>query len=402
MSAEWSNYKGTWGKSVHMDIHVRLTDSIGSVSDLDWDACLSDTDGGDDHPFLSHRFLSILEDSGAVGGNTGWMPKYLTMTDPVGRLLLAVPLFLKTNSFGDFAPEQHWVEGYDRTGRRYYPKLQLCAPFMPVAGPRLLVRAGGPASLAGQAIGVVMDIAQRNDLSGVHATYTNESQLRLFEAAGWLPRMGMQYHWHNRGYRHFDDFLAGLLARKRCAIRRERRVIANSGLDIRILTGPDLKPEHWAVFARFYADTFRRKQTHPHLPPDFFNHLGERMADRAVLIMARDGTRWVGGALHILGRDTLYTRSWGAEPGHPLLHFELARYRAIDFAIAHGLSRVEAGEGGDYKIARGYLPVRTSFAHYFTHPGMLRAVAGNLTGTLPALERQIVQSAAQSPYRTAS
>ncbi|MFV3073395.1 GNAT family N-acetyltransferase [Niveispirillum fermenti] len=380
---------------------IRLVDAIGAVGAQEWDACLAGSPGGDDNPFLSHRFLSILEQSGSVGGDTGWDPRHLTVRDAAGLLLAVMPLYLKYHSYGEYVFDHGWADAFERAGGRYYPKLQSSVPFTPVTGPRLLVRAGAPPGLPATLIRALEGIAGESGLSGVHVTFAAPADVDCFRRAGWLLRLGTQFHWENRGYRGFDDFLASLSSRKRKAVRKERQAVAYSGVELLTLTGGDLREEHWAAFDRLYRATSDRKWGQPYLTRDFFLRLGADMADNAVLVMAREGGRWIGGALNLMGARTLYGRNWGGVGDHPFLHFEACYYRAIDFAIDHGLSRVEGGAQGEHKIQRGYLPVETWSAHYLVHPGLRRAVADFLAREREAMGDHIADLAAAGPYRRA-
>lgn len=383
----------------HSALQIDLVDRIADIPAADWDECLVGTAGGTDNPFLRHVFLNALEISGSVGGDTGWEPKHLRARDAQGRLLAVMPLYLKSHSYGEYVFDQRWADAFERAGGQYYPKLQACVPFTPVTGPRLLCRADAPAGVADAMIGMVRRLADANDLSGVHVTFPDQATHDRLVAAGWLSRIGTQYHWENRGYRHFDDFLAAFSSRKRKAVRKERQVVADSGVELLTLTGADLKEEHWAAFDRLYRATSDRKWGFPYLTKDFFFRLGEGMADQVVLVLARDGTRWVGGALNLLGETTLYGRNWGGAGDYPFLHFEACYYRAIDFAIERGLTRVEAGAQGEHKIQRGYLPVKTWSAHYLAHPGLHRAVADVLERERSAMEAQIAELSLECPYR---
>lgn len=381
------------------NIAIDLVDDIRTIAASDWDACLLDTPGGGDNPFLRHAFLAALERSGSVGGDTGWDPRHIMVRDAAGRLLGVAPLYVKYHSYGEYVFDHGWADALDRAGGRYYPKLQCSVPFTPVTGPRLLVRGDAPAGIHDTLIATLSGLARRNDLSGTHVTFPTQADHERLVAAGWLSRIGTQYHWDNRDYRDFDDFLAEFSSRKRKMVRKERQAVADSGLELRTLTGGDIREEHWDAFDRLYRSTSDRKWGSPYLTREFFFHLGEVMADRVVLVMARDGARWVGGALNLLGQSTLYGRNWGGAGEYPFLHFEACYYRAIDFAIEHGLSKVEAGAQGEHKIQRGYLPVKTFSAHYIAHRGLRRAVADFLAGERAAMDEHIAGLMVESPYR---
>ncbi|MBB5987825.1 GNAT family N-acetyltransferase [Sphingobium lignivorans] len=365
---------------------IHLHDSVAAIDGSAWDAC-----AGDDNPFVSHDFLAILEESGSVGPGTGWSPAPLGVYDEAGGLIAAAPAYLKSHSQGEYVFDHGWADAWERAGGHYYPKLQIASPFSPVPGPRLLLRdgEGGAALIAG--IEAVID---QNGLSSAHATFITEDQRALFRSAGWLIRQGTQFHWTNDGYGSFEDFLAVLSSRHRKDMRKERAK-AQAGLEIVHLTGSDLQERHWDDFWRFYQDTGSRKWGHPYLTRRFFSLLGERMAQKVLLMFAlRDGVP-IAGALNLIGSDTLYGRYWGCTQDVPFLHFELCYYQAIDAAIARGLSRVEAGAQGEHKLSRGYRPVATWSAHYIPDPGFRRAVADYvereammLNGDMPLLEER--------------
>ena len=346
---------------------------LAGVSALDpgaWDT-LAGCAEGLGNPFMTHGFLSALEDSGSVGPGTGWAPAPIVIQDEDGGLQAALPAYLKSHSQGEYVFDHSWADAWARAGGRYYPKLQIAAPFTPATGPRLLLRDD---SLALPLLRAAETLCRNNGFSSAHATFIAPEQLPLFEQAGWLLRSDIQFHWNNRGYGDFGDFLAELSSRKRRAIRKEREA-ACAGLDIRTLTGPDIQPEHWDAFWVFYQDTGRRKWGQPYLTREAFTLLAERLADRLLLILAFEDGVPVAGALNLLGADTLYGRYWGCTVEKPFLHFELCYYRAMDEAIARGLSRVEAGAQGGHKLLRGYEPVQTWSAHWLADSGFREAVA---------------------------
>ncbi len=347
-------------------ITARISDGVTAIPAADWDAC-----AGMANPFVGHAFLSILEESGSVGRGTGWQPLPVIVDGADGSPAAIAPAYAKSHSQGEYVFDHGWADAWERAGGNYYPKLQVAAPFTPAPGPRLLLR---DADVAPALIGALEAVTDNNNLSSAHATFVAPDQVELFEAAGWLIRTGTQFHWHNDGYASFDDFLAALSSRKRKAIRRERAK-AVEGLTIRHLTGADLTEAHWDAFWTFYQDTGSRKWGHPYLTRAFFSLLGERMADRTLLILAERDGRPIAGALNLIGADTLYGRYWGCSEDVPFLHFELCYYQAIDAAIARGLATVEAGAQGEHKLARGYVPVSTFSAHYIPDRNFRRAIA---------------------------
>ena len=351
-------------------VTLRLVSSLAEVPAADWDRC-----AGSGNPFLSHAFLQALEESGSVSAETGWLPQHLVLEDESGRLVGAVPLYLKSHSAGEYVFDHGWADAYERAGGRYYPKLLAAVPFTPVPGPRLLVAPDAPEGTRSTLIAGLEKALEVHGASSLHITFPEEADWQALGAAGWLQRIGHQYHWHNEGYGSFDDFLAALNSRKRKAIRKERREVAESGVRLLNVTGSELTEAHWDAFFEFYMDTGSRKWGRPYLNREFFSLIGERMADRILLVMAEEDGRFVGGALNLIGSDALYGRNWGCLEHVKFLHFEACYYRAIDFAIERGLARVEAGAQGEHKVQRGYLPVATYSAHLIADPALSAPVA---------------------------
>ena len=347
-------------------VTARIADGICSIQPADWDAC-----AGTGNPFVSHQFLSILEESGSATAETGWQPIPIVIDGADGRPAAIAPAYGKSHSQGEYVFDHGWADAWERAGGRYYPKLQVAVPFTPAPGPRLLLR---DESLAAALIASIEAVTDRHNLSSAHASFIAPDQLPLFEAAGWLIRAGTQFHWHNRDYRGFDDFLGDLASRKRKAIRKERAG-AVEGLTIRHVTGSAITEADWDAFWVFYQDTGSRKWGRPYLTRAFFSLLGERMADSVLLILAERDGRPIAGALNLIGADTLYGRYWGCVEEVPFLHFELCYYQAIDAAIERGLRTVEAGAQGEHKLARGYVPVPTWSAHYIPDLNFRKAVA---------------------------
>jgi hypothetical protein len=349
---------------------VRVVEDLSTVSAAAWDAC-----AGADNPFVCHAFLQALEESGSATRETGWLPQHVIIEDDTKRILGAVPMYLKSHSYGEYIFDHGWASGYERAGGHYYPKLLAGVPFTPATGPRLLLPPAADPEIRDTLIAAMVEIAKARKVSSLHVNFAPEAEWQLLGEAGFVQRIGRQFHWENDGYKSFDDFLEALNSRKRKQIRRERRDSLEGGIEIETLTGDALKPAHWDVFFRFYMSTSDRKWGSAYLTREFFTLLHQRMADKVVLIMARKGERWIGGALNLLGSDTLFGRNWGCNGDHPFLHFEVCYYRALDFAIAHGLKRVEAGAQGQHKIQRGYLPSPIYSAHWIRDPGFERAVA---------------------------
>jgi len=371
-------------------IVARLAEGVASFPAADWDRCAS---GGD--PFLSHAFLSALEDSGSATARTGWRPLPIAIDGPDGRPDALMPTYVKSHSLGEYVFDHGWADAFERAGGAYYPKLQIAVPFTPVPGKRLLTR---ESKLAGALIAAAERVVAAHGLSSAHATFIDPAELPLFEQAGWLIRTDSQFHWLNEGFARFDDFLASLSSRKRKMIRRER-ALAVEGLDIVQLSGDDIEETHWDAFWAFYQDTGARKWGRPYLTRRFFSLLGERLADRILLVLALRGGRPIAGALNLIGDEALYGRYWGALEEVPYLHFELCYYQAIDAAIARGLQRVEAGAQGAHKLARGYRPVTTWSAHHIADPGLRRAVATFLGSERRAVEREIAALEEFTPFR---
>ena len=371
-------------------IVARLAPGVGSFAAADWDGC-----AGRDDPFLSHAFLSALEDSGSVGRGSGWQPLPIAIDGPDGRADAVMPAYLKMHSLGEYVFDHGWADAWERAGGDYYPKLQIAVPFTPVPGRRLLARV--PA-LAPALIAAAERVVAAHGLSSAHATFVAEEELAPFRDAGWLIRADSQFHWLNEDYRSFEDFLAALSSRKRKAIRKERAAAAE-GLEILHLTGEALSEGHWDAFWTFYQDTGSRKWGRPYLTRRFFSLLGERLGDRVLLILAlRDGAP-IAGALNLIGADALYGRYWGCAREVPGLHFELCYYQAIEAAIARGLKRVEAGAQGGHKLARGYRPLPTWSAHFIADAGFRRAVAEFLVAERRAVAGEISALARMTPFR---
>jgi predicted N-acyltransferase len=371
-------------------IVARVGDGVGSFAAEDWDRC-----AGTDDPFLSHAFLSALEESGSATAETGWRPLPIAIDGPDARPDALLPAWLKSHSQGEYVFDHGWADAFQRAGGTYYPKLQIAVPFTPVPGRRLLAR--NPA-LAPALIAAAERLVDANGLSSAHATFIDETEVAIFEAAGWLIRVDSQFHWLNHGYADFDAFLAALSSRKRKAIRKERAA-AQERLEIVHLSGAALRERHWDAFWAFYQDTGVRKWGRPYLTRAFFSLLGERLADRVLLILAcRDGLP-IAGALNLIGSQALYGRYWGCVEDVPFLHFELCYYQAIEAAIARGLKRVEAGAQGAHKLARGYRAVPTWSAHYIADPGFRAAVADFLRRERPAVAHEIAALDEMAPFR---
>jgi predicted N-acyltransferase len=380
------------GEPITLSVHG----AIKEISAEAWDAC-----AGDINPTVSHAFLNLLEESGSATARAGWAPQHLAFGGADGRLLGAVPMYLKSHSYGEYVFDWGWADAYERSGGRYYPKLLCAVPFTPVPGPRLLVAPGAPTATRGHLIAGMVELARQRKLSSLHVNFPDTGDFEAFGEAGFLPRIGQQFHWANDGYRDFDDYLAALNSRKRKAVKKERREALAGGIEIDMLTGSDLTERVWDAFYRLYLGTTDRKWGSSYLTRKFFSLLGERMPDKVVLFMARRGSDYIAGAFNILGRDTIYGRNWGAHREYRFLHFECCYYQAIEFGIQRGLQRVEAGAQGTHKLQRGYLPVPTYSAHWIPDPNFRRAVAAFLARERDMVEQKIEHLAEFSPFRQA-
>ncbi|HKS88456.1 MAG TPA: GNAT family N-acetyltransferase [Stellaceae bacterium] len=375
-------------------ITLRLHGKIEEIAPEAWDSC-----AGDVNPTLSHVFLNALEESGSATKRAGWAPQHLTFADPGGKVIGAAPMYLKSHSYGEYVFDWGWADAYERAGGRYYPKLLCGVPFTPVPGPRLLLAPNAPAETRSQLIAGMVELARQRQLSSLHITFPEAEDFAAFEEAGFLTRIGQQFHWTNAGYRDFDDYLAALNSRKRKAVKKERREAMAGGVEIDMLTGADLTERAWDAFYQLYLGTSDRKWGAAYLTRRFFSLIGERMPDKVVLFMARRGKDYIAGAFNLLGRETIYGRNWGAHREYRFLHFECCYYRAIEFAIDRGLKRVEAGAQGPHKLQRGYLPVPTFSAHWIPDPNFRRAVAAFLARERDMVERKIEHLAEFSPFR---
>ncbi len=361
-------------------LHIRTIEHIGAVPAGEWDACANPAGQPPGHeipanPFLSHAFLQALEKSGSAAAGTGWAPRHIVLETPEGKLLGAIPMYLKSHSYGEYVFDHAWADAYHRAGGDYYPKLQVSVPFTPAPGRRILIRPDADAARRRDLlIRGSIEIADRLGVSSLHYTFLQKDEWEALGASGFLQRTDYQFHWLNQGYQNFEDFLSSLNSRKRKQIRKERREALANGVDVAILTGGDIKERHWDAFYRFYLSTGRSKWGQPYLNREFFSLIGAAMADKIALVMcSRDG-RPIAGAINFIGGDALFGRNWGCIEEHPFLHFEACYYQAIEFAIARGLRRVEAGAQGAHKLARGYLPNLTYSAHWIKDRGFRDAV----------------------------
>jgi uncharacterized protein len=381
-------------------VTLTFLDNFAQIAPDSWDAMAGDghiADGKSARPidpFTTHRFLAALDASRSVGVGTGWQTQALILD--IGGARAAMPIYAKGHSQGEYIFDHGWAQAYERAGGRYYPKLQCAVPFTPATGRRFL----GPADLRKPLLDAAIDLTEQNQLSSLHITFCAEDEaLELAGHRGTLHRVTQQFHWENRGYGCFDDFLADLSSRKRKMIRKEREVAQSRGLTIRALTGDQILPQYWDAFWQFYQDTGARKWGTPYLTRRFFDIAHETLRNDMLLVLAFDGEVPIAGALNFIGRETLFGRYWGCIADHPCLHFELCYYQAIDWAIANGLSRVEAGAQGEHKLARGYLPVAVHSLHYLPDPAFRDAVARYLVAERRAVDEEIDVLTAYGPFR---
>ena len=404
------------------ELRISVAETIDAVEAGEWDACANPLAGGGIakgergagcgrqaadpsaeevyNPFISHAFLTALEQSNSVGPRTGWQPRHVLARTADGTLVAAAPCYLKSHSRGEYVFDHGWAEAYARAGGSYYPKLQVAVPFTPATGRRLLVRdTANSESIARALASGLVEICKICGASGVHVTFAPEAQFRLLGELGYLQRTDQQFHWENRGFATFDEFLGALTARKRKTIRRERHDALANGIIVHWLTGNDLTEEIWDAFFQFYMETGSRKWGRPYLTRPFYSLVGQSMRQHIVLIMAKRAGRWIAGAINFVGSHSLFGRHWGAIEHHPFLHFELCYYQAIDYAITHKLLRVEAGAQGEHKIARGYLPSMTYSAHYIADPALRRGIAEYLARERAHVAAAGAELATFAPFR---
>ena len=370
------------------EIIAKIASGVSGLNARAWDRL---TDGAD--PFVSHAFLAALEESKSVGKGTGWTPAPILVEDDADHLVAAAPAYLKTHSQGEYVFDHGWAEAWQRAGGDYYPKLQVAVPFTPVPGPRLL------GSRPQQLLTAIEAVTVQNQISSAHITFIDDAAAAECERRGWLIRHGVQYQWFNRGYSNFGDFLAALRHSRRKTIRKERRE-AQEGLEIRALRGREIGAAEWDAMWGFYQDTGSRKWGRPYLTREFFDLLGERLGEAVVLFLACRGSTPVAGALNFVGRETLYGRYWGTIDEVPFLHFELCYYRAVEWAIDHGLKAVQAGAQGEHKVARGYEPVITRSAHFIPNRSFRDAVAEFLEAERQGVATEVEWLRRDLPYRS--
>ena len=374
-------------------LNLHIGTEMAAIDAAEWDAL-----AGSANPFISHAFLQALEKGGAVGGDSGWDPMHLLLRSDDGQLLGAMPNYLKHHSYGEYIFDHGWANAFERAGGAYYPKLLAAVPFTPATGPRFLVRDNRTDLKTALAKGMET-LVEKYQLSSAHINFLPSDDAHQLAAAGWLDRASVQFHWHNQNYADFDDFLDHLSSRKRKNIRKERASITKAGVTMLRLTGAAITQDHIDAFFRFYMSTIDRKWGGAYLTHEVFTQLGKTMADRMLLVMAEYDGNIIGGALNFIGDDALYGRNWGADIDIPNLHFEACYYQAIDFAIEHGLARVEAGAQGFHKVQRGYLPVTTHSVHWIAHDGFRDAVARFLDAEKRGVEAEKNHITMTSPFK---
>ena len=383
-------------------ISIKVVKSISELDREEWNSCaiFYSADGLDkiEDPFISYDFLDALEKSKSVGENTGWLPYHLAAIRK-NKLIGAVPLYLKSNSQGEYIFDYNWAHAFERAGGRYYPKLQISVPFTPVTGRRLLVSKNAPSHTASLLLQSAIELCEKNKLSSLHTTFCSKQDFELGQKLGMLGRVSQQFHWLNNGYGNFGDFLNALSSRKRKNINKERLKANNFGGEIEILTGSEIKKDHWNYFWKFYQDTGIKKWGTPYLTRQFFDQIHETMRSKILLILAKKEGNYIAGALNFIGSDTLFGRYWGCIEDYPFLHFEVCYYRAIEFAIAHGLKKVEAGAQGEHKLARGYVPTETFSLHWIAEKGFSKAVQEYLISEKDAVKRDIKILSHFTPFK---
>jgi predicted N-acyltransferase len=382
-------------KCSEMNIKATLLDSMSDITAVEWDAVACPGTGRPVDPFTTHRFLSALDRSKSTGKGTGWQPKPLILRQG-DTAVAAMPLYVKSHSQGEYIFDHGWADALERAGGRYYPKLQSAVPFTPATGQRFL----GPPEYRTALLDTAIDLTRQNGISSLHITFcTADEAEALAGHDSTLHRVTQQFHWENRGYASFNAFLADLSSRKRKMIRKEREVAQSHGLTIQALTGDQIAPQHWDAMWAFYQDTGGRKWGTPYLTRAFFDEVHRTMREDVLLVLAFREGKPVAGALNFIGRETLFGRYWGCNEDHPCLHFELCYYQAIDWAIIHGLNRVEAGAQGEHKLARGYLPTPVHSLHWIADPGFRRAVSHYLDQERQAVDQEIDLLTSYGPFR---
>ena len=383
------------------DLRVSILESINNIDSLTWDSCVPDK-----HPFVSHAFLSALEESGSATTQTGWLAQHVVLEDNNRNTLGIVPMYLKNHSQGEYVFDHGWAEAFEHAGGQYYPKMQISVPFTPATGPRLLLNqkidqnSKQSQILTKQLLDACILRCKETGVSSLHVTFPNKHQASFLENKGLLTRSGIQFHWENKGYSDFNEFLESLTSRKRKQIRRERREALSSGIKIIQLSGNDIEEKHWDAFFKFYQETGNRKWGIPYLTREFFSLIGQKICDQIVLMLVEKDSRLIAGALNLKSDNVLYGRNWGSIEYHKFLHFEVCYYKAIDYAIRHQIKYVEAGAQGEHKLIRGYLPTLTYSAHWIANPSFHDAIKSYLEKETPLIKHAISDLTTHAPFKT--
>ena len=377
-------------------MRIQRLDTLTEIPASEWNALLSDR-----NPFLSHEFLAALERHGCVGEQTGWLPWHVICRDDSGRLLGAAPLYLKFNSYGEFVFDWSWMEAYRRQGLAYYPKLVGAIPYTPATSPRLLLAPDQPQP--GETLRAIFDFvfeeSRRYSISSIHWLFPTTNELEPMLERGFMHRLGCQFHWQNPGYRDFEDFLDTFTAKRRKNIKRERRLVREAGLELRLLHGREATECQWHSIHEFYRSTFQRLGGIPTLTLPFFLEVAALLGDRLLLVLASSQGREVAAAISFRSDTTLYGRHWGCQVDFDSLHFEACYYQGLDYCIQQGLRGFEPGAQGEHKIHRGFLPTLTHSAHWIAHSGFRRAIADFLARETPAVREYARELLQHSPYR---
>jgi len=376
-------------------ISIEIYDRIADISSIDWNAC-----AGLDNPFVQHAFLNALEISGSVTPETGWLAQHVLVKDEEGNPTACAPLYLKNHSYGEYIFDWGWADAFQRAGGAYYPKLQAAIPFTPATGPRLLVKQGASDEYFGILVSAMLKIAKQHGVSSLHLTFLTKEEWKRLGNLSFMQRTSSQFHWENKNYRDFDDFLDSLISRKRKSIKKERRRVYEEGIELFCLTGDELSEEKWDIFYGYYTDTIDRKWGRSYLTRDFFSILGETMSNLAMLVLAEHNNNPVAGALNFLGSETIFGRNWGCSQDFKFLHFEACYYQAIEYAINNKLKWVEAGAQGPHKIQRGYLPREVYSAHWIKNDSLSAAIEGFLERERKEVDYQISELMRYSPFRS--
>ncbi len=373
-----------------------IVTSLESVSAAEWNAL----EGGIDNPFLRHEFLAALEQHGCVGDHWGWRPRHIVLSDDSNRLIGAVPLYLKDNSYGELVFDWNWADAYQRNGLRYYPKLVSAIPYSPVTDARLLVHPDADrAAVETQLIAAARDLLEAERASSLHWLFPDDAQMNTLEQHGFLRRTGCQFHWFNRGYESFDHYLDHFTRDRRKKVKQERRKVRDANVTLEVLHGDEISSEQWAIFHRFYTTTFDKRGGHATLTLAFFKAIARTLPRNIVLVLAIHEGRYVAGALNLRSSDTLYGRHWGCLEEFDSLHFEACYYAGIDYCIAHSLKRFEPGAQGEHKVWRGFEPTPTWSAHYLNHHGFNDAVARYLQQEHESMAEYMQELRSHLPFK---